>query len=95
MPVTVKKTPMRQCVGCRVMKPKKELIRAVRAPDGTISLDFHEKKPGRGAYVCPQETCLIRARKIRALERAFGAPIPAEVFETLQAQMNGGGDAHG
>ena len=66
-----KKIPMRQCVGCREMKPKKELVRVVRAPDGTLSLDFRGKAPGRGAYVCPDPECLKRARKARALERAF------------------------
>ena len=82
-----KKTPMRQCVGCREMKPKKELIRVVRAPEGEVSLDFRGKKPGRGAYVCPQAECLKRARKTRALERAFGAAHPPEVYEALEEQM--------
>ena len=82
-----KKTPVGQCVGCREMKPKKELIRVVRAPEGEVSLDFRGKKPGRGAYVCPQAECLKRARKTRALERAFGAALPPEVYEALEEQM--------
>ena len=82
-----KKTPMRQCVGCREMKPKRELIRVVRAPEGEVSLDFRGKKPGRGAYVCPQAECLKRARKSRALERAFSAALPPEVYEALEEQM--------
>ena len=49
-----KKIPMRQCVGCREMKAKKELVRVVRSPEGDISLDFRGKAPGRGAYPCPQ-----------------------------------------
>ena len=85
-----KKIPMRQCLGCREMKPKKELIRVVRSPEGEISLDFKGKKPGRGAYVCPQTECLKRARKARALERAFSAPIPDEVYDSLTAQMEEG-----
>ena len=48
-----KKIPMRQCVGCREMKPKRELIRVVRSPEGEIALDFRGKNPGRGAYICP------------------------------------------
>ena len=56
-----KKIPMRMCVGCRESKPKRELIRVVRAPDGTVSMDPGGKKPGRGAYVCRQESCLMRA----------------------------------
>lgn len=82
-----KKIPMRQCLGCREMKAKRELIRVVRSPEGEISLDFRGKKPGRGAYVCPSPQCLAKARKSKALERAFSTPIPAEVYEALEAQM--------
>ena len=71
-----KKIPQRQCVGCREMKDKKSLLRVVRAPDGTVSLDFVGKKPGRGAYVCHDVACLKKARKSRALERAFEVAIP-------------------
>lgn len=82
-----KKIPMRQCLGCREMKPKKELIRVVRSPEGGVSLDFRGKAPGRGAYVCPDSACLKRAIKARALERAFGVKIPDEVYTNLEAQM--------
>ena len=82
-----KKIPQRQCVGCRTMKNKKDLIRVVKSPEGEISLDFTGKKFGRGAYVCPSADCLARARKSKALERAFETAIPAEVYEALQAQM--------
>ena len=82
-----KKIPLRQCVGCREMKPKPELIRVVKSPEGEVSLDFRGKKPGRGAYVCPQAECLKKARKSRALERAFSAPLPPEVWKELEAQM--------
>lgn len=82
-----RKLPQRQCLGCREMKNKKDLIRAVRSPEGEISLDFKGKKPGRGAYVCPQAECLRKARKSRALERAFSAAIPPEVYEQLEEQM--------
>ena len=83
----MKKIPMRQCIGCREMKPKKELIRVVRAPDGEISIDFKGKKSGRGAYVCPDAACLKKAEKTRALERAFETAIPKEVYALLEAQM--------
>ena len=82
-----KKIPMRQCVGCREMKPKKELIRVVRSPEGAVSLDFRGKLPGRGAYVCPDSACLARARKARALERAFDTALPPEVYTALEDQM--------
>ncbi|MDR3207678.1 MAG: YlxR family protein [Oscillospiraceae bacterium] len=90
-----KKPPMRQCVGCRIMKPKRELVRVVHAPTGEVSLDFRGKLPGRGAYVCRDPACLARAKKIRALERAFKTPIPDEVFALLAAQMEQGDGADG
>lgn len=82
-----KKIPMRQCLGCREMKPKRELIRAVRSPEGEISLDFKGKSPGRGAYICPKTECLKKAIKGRALERAFSAHIPEEVYARLNEEM--------
>ena len=82
-----RKLPQRQCLGCREMKNKKDLIRAVRSPEGEISLDFKGKKPGRGAYVCPDAGCLAKLKKSRALERAFSTAVPAEVFDLLEAQM--------
>ena len=82
-----KKIPLRQCLGCREMKPKRELIRVVKSPEGEVSLDFKGKKPGRGAYLCPDPECLKRARKGRALERAFSAPMPDEVYAALEEQM--------
>jgi predicted RNA-binding protein YlxR (DUF448 family) len=66
----------------------------VKSPEGEVSLDFKGKKPGRGAYLCPDPECLKRARKARALERAFSAPLPGEVYEALEEQMKAGED-HG
>ena len=85
-----KKIPMRQCLGCREMKPKRELIRVVRSSTGEISLDFRGKAPGRGAYVCPNSACLKKAVKARALARAFSAQIPPEIYERLEAEMERG-----
>ena len=82
-----KKIPMRQCLGCREMKPKRELIRVVRSPDGSVSLDFKVKAPGRGAYVCPDGQCLKKAIKTKALERAFSTAIPDEVYRALEEEM--------
>lgn len=84
-----RKIPQRQCVGCREMKNKRDLIRVVRSQEGGISLDFKGKAPGRGAYVCPQPACLAKARKSRALERALDTPIPPAVYELLAQQMEG------
>lgn len=82
-----KKIPMRQCTGCREMKPKRELIRVVKSPEGDISLDFKGKKPGRGAYVCADSVCLKRIRKSKALERAFATSIPDMIYEELERQL--------
>lgn len=87
-----KKIPMRQCVGCREMKPKKELIRVVRSPEGVLSLDFRGKAPGRGAYVCPELACLKKARKSRALERSLDCVIEPELYDALEARMEVGDD---
>ena len=85
-----KKIPMRQCLGCREMKPKRELMRAVRSPEGNISLDFKGKASGRGAYVCPNPQCLKKAIKAKALERAFSMQIPSEIYEALEREMEAG-----
>ena len=88
---TPKKIPQRQCVGCREMKDKRALIRVVKSPEGEVSLDFRGRKPGRGAYVCPDAACLKRARKSRAFERAFSSPIPPEVYDAMERELTDGG----
>ena len=82
-----KKIPMRQCTGCREMKPKRELVRVVRSPEGEITLDFRGKSPGRGAYVCPDPACLKKAVKSKALERALSVSIPDAIYAQLEARM--------
>ena len=90
-----KKIPMRQCLGCREMKPKRELLRVVRSPEGEVSLDTRGKKPGRGAYVCPNADCLKKAIKTRALSRALETEIPEEVMQRLAAELEEGKDGQG
>ena len=82
-----KKIPMRQCVGCREMRPKKELVRVVKSPEGAISLDVRGKAPGRGADLCPNSECLKKAIRAKALERAFSTQIPPEVLDALVQTM--------
>ena len=84
-----KKIPARQCIGCLTSRPKKELVRVVRAPSGEISIDPVGKKPGRGAYLCPDAACLAKAKKKKALERCFEQPVPAEVYNALAQQLAG------
>lgn len=84
----VKKIPMRMCLGCGEMKPKKELIRAVRSSEGEISLDLTGKKNGRGAYVCPSAECLRLARKARRFEKSFECRISDEVYDNMERELN-------
>ena len=83
----VKKIPQRQCVGCREMKGKKELIRVVRSAEGNVSLDFSGRSPGRGAYVCPDPECLKKAQRSKALDRSLEVTIPEEVYQRLAKEM--------
>ena len=84
-----KKIPQRQCMGCRERKPKKEMIRVVRCPDGTVSLDFSGKMNGRGAYICPDPECLKKALRSKAIDRALEVTLPAEVIARLEKEMEG------
>ena len=88
MPVKPKKIPMRMCVGCRQMKPKKELLRVVRSPEGEVSLDPTGKKPGRGAYGCYSADCLKRALKQGQLDRQLEVKLTPEVNQGLTDTMN-------
>ena len=82
-----KKIPMRQCMGCRERKAKKEMIRVVRTTEGTVSLDFSGKLNGRGAYVCPDMECLKKAMKSKALDRCLEVTIPEDVYARLEREM--------
>lgn len=84
-----KKTPLRMCTGCGEMKPKKELVRVVKSPEGEISLDLTGRKPGRGAYVCRNIDCLKAARKARRFEKAFSCKIPDEVYDRMEEELLG------
>ena len=84
-----KKIPMRQCMGCRERREKRQLIRVVRCTDGTVSLDFSGKLNGRGAYICPNLECLKKAQKSKALDRSLEVPIPEEVYGRLLKELEG------
>lgn len=83
----MKKIPLRMCTGCGEMKPKKELIRVVKSPEGKISLDRTGRSPGRGAYVCPDAECLKKARKSKRIEKVFASAIPEEVYDALEKEL--------
>ena len=79
-----KKIPMRQCVGCGEMKNKREMMRVLKTAEGPIELDTTGRKNGRGAYLCMDKECLVKARKNKGLERSFKMSIPDEIYEKLE-----------
>ena len=85
--MSVKKIPLRQCIGCGEMKSKKEMIRVIKTAEGEILLDATGRKNGRGAYLCPSMECFKKAVKGRGLERSFKMAIPKEVYESLKKEM--------
>ena len=82
-----RRIPLRKCTGCSEMKPKKELVRVVKSPEGEVSLDLTGRKPGRGAYVCRNAECLKKARKARRFEREFQCAIPDAVYELMEKEL--------
>lgn len=83
-----KKIPMRQCVGCKEMKSKKEMMRVLKTAEESIVIDMTGRKNGRGAYLCMTKECLIKARKNKGLERSFKMSIPDEVYEKLEKEFD-------
>lgn len=84
--------PMRTCIGCRDIKPKKELIRILKSSEGDISIDFTGKKNGRGAYICSNEECFDRAVKSKRLPKEFEMQISNEVYERLRDEIKRGSE---
>lgn len=82
-----RKVPLRMCVGCQEMKPKKELIRIVRTPDSEVVIDSTGKKSGRGVYICPDKECLNKALKTNRLEKSLQHPISEEVMNRLKVGL--------
>ena len=82
-----KKIPMRQCMGCRERKAKRDMIRVVRTKEGAVCLDFSGKLNGRGAYVCPQLECLKKAIRSKSLDRSLETAIPQQVYDRLEKEM--------
>lgn len=83
-----KKVPLRQCIGCGEMKSKKEMMRILKTPEDEIVLDMTGKKNGRGAYLCKQRECLLKARKNKGLERSFKMSIPNEIYDNLEGEFD-------
>lgn len=86
--MTTKKVPMRMCTACREMKPKRELVRIVKTSEGEIKLDTTGKLNGRGAYICKDKECLMKAQKINALSRAFSMNVSEEIYNQLQTEFD-------
>ena len=84
----IRKIPMRQCLGCNEHKPKIELLRVVRDPNGEVSLDFTGKKSGRGAYICKSVKCFKKAAKSHRIDRSLECTIPDEIYEKLELELS-------
>lgn len=89
-----KKTPERRCTGCGETKPKTELIRVLRQPDGNISIDATGKKSGRGAYLCSNKACFLKARKSRRIESSLKCQISDEIYSLLEHQIEDAKNEH-
>ena len=87
----VKKIPMRQCLGCNEHKPKAELLRVVKSPEGEISLDFRGKKSGRGAYICPERSCFVKARKSKRIENILECTISEKIYDEMEKSISESG----
>ena len=85
--IKVRKTPERQCLGCNEHKPKNELLRVLRTPEGEAVLDFTGKKSGRGAYICKKSSCLKKARKAGRIARSLNCEIPDEVYDRMEKEL--------
>ena len=85
----VKKVPLRMCLGCGEMKPKKELIRVVKNKDGQYNVDLSGKMNGRGAYICKSTDCFNKARKTKRFEKKFEGMIPEDVYSRLEQELGG------
>lgn len=84
-----RKIPLRMCLCCREMKPKKELTRVVLNKEGEISLDLTGKAPGRGAYLCREPECIAKLQKTKALDRGFSRSVPEEIYQQLAKELSG------
>ena len=85
--MTEKKIPLRRCAGCGEQKPKGELIRVVRRPDGTVALDATGRQNGRGAYLCPKKACLAKARRSGRIARGLSVSVPDEVWDAMEREL--------
>ena len=82
-----RKIPERQCLGWNEHRPKTELLRVVRTPEGEILLDFTGKKSGRGAYICRDVECLKKARRSGRIGRSLDVTIPEEVYDRMEREL--------
>ena len=85
--MAVRKVPMRMCIACHEMKPKKEMLRIVKPKEGDAFIDFTGKAAGRGAYICNNPDCVKKLKKARLLNKTFSAEIPQEVYEKIEVEF--------
>ncbi len=80
--------PQRTCIACKQERPKRELIRVVRTPDGHVVLDPTGKQSGRGAYLCAKRSCWEPALRKGRLEHEFGVTLTPEDRAALDAYVD-------
>ncbi|MFQ5709312.1 MAG: RNase P modulator RnpM [bacterium] len=84
-----KREPVRTCIGCGQKRFKGELVRIVRTPDKTLEIDWNAKKPGRGAYLCPDLRCVEAARKHKRILVHLKLEPPMSFFDELRKALHG------
>lgn len=88
MPKT-KKIPLRLCIACRELKPKKDMLRIVKNSEGKIFLDFSGKASGRGAYICNDENCVKKLKKQRLINKVFACEVDESVYVAIEEEYFG------
>ena len=84
-----KSIPMRTCIACREVKPKKEMLRVVRTAEGEILADPTGKLAGRGAYICGSEECMKKLNGKKLLNKAFSTEVSSAVYAGVEEELNG------
>lgn len=82
-----KHVPLRTCIACREKRPKRELLRVVCTPEGSVEIDVRGKRAGRGAYICRRAECLEVAMQAQRLSRALKCQVNTEEAAALEAQI--------
>jgi hypothetical protein len=84
-----KKIPLRQCIACRTLKEKRQMLRIVKNSEGQIFIDFSGKAAGRGAYICDNTECITKLKKQRLINRVFSSEVDEKVYTAIEEEYFG------